>query len=313
MAISAWNEGWPPLLAGGRLQGHDTPVPDRPGTTSRTWSSLDILGVGLPQIPTRAAQSFAVVETPPWEFTDSPSSPVQATMTDSAMIFHSTGSNAILDKSTTIPTSINQISTESEGVTLWVTNDGDLSPTLMPTLTIDTGITSPTLSLSTTFNILASPSSITSATTSAAPTIATSASTANDTWIYPTGPERFAIAVANPLAVVIVCLIVFVITRFDTQRRRREIEARGPEAGPEEPRSMERNVSGFNIKLPAAMDSSVPPERDTRHSEEEMTFEEFMGLPKPKLYQMPARLEGGGRDSATSSGELDYHTMLRGM
>ncbi|KAK3618878.1 hypothetical protein LTR22_026202 [Elasticomyces elasticus] len=283
MAISAWKEGSPPLLAGGRLQGHDTLAPDRPGTTSRTWSSLDILGVGLPQIPTRAAQSFAVVETPPWEFSDSRSSPVQATTTDSAMIFHSTDSDTILDKSTMISTSIKPTSTESEGVTVWITNGGDLSPSLMQTLTIDTGLTSPTLSLSTTFNILASPSTTIPATTSATPTIATSASTANDTWIYPTAAERFAIAVANPLAVVLVCLIVFVITRFDTQRRRRGMEARGPEARPEEPRAMERNVSGFNIKLPAAMDSSVQPERDTRHSEEEMTFEEFMGPPETKI------------------------------
>ncbi|KAK5702746.1 hypothetical protein LTR97_003692 [Elasticomyces elasticus] len=221
------------------------------------------------------------------------------------MVFPSTSDDASYDPATTVSLSNNPMSTESEGVTVWVTNDGDLSPSLMQTLTIDTGLTSPTLSLSTTFNILASPSTTIPATTSATPTIATSASTANDTWIYPTAAERFAIAVANPLAVVLVCLIVFVITRFDTQRRRREMEARGPDAGPEMPRPMHREVSGFNLKLPAAMDSSVQPERDTRHSEEEMTFEEFMGLPKPKLYQKPARVEGGGRDSATSSEACD--------
>ncbi|TKA66782.1 hypothetical protein B0A55_10502 [Friedmanniomyces simplex] len=97
---------------------------------------------------------------------------------------------------------------------------------------------------------------------------------ANDTWVYPSPFERFAIAVANPLAVALVCVCVFAATKFNTRRHRRGVDFYGPPPVEERLGPKDRNVTGMGVKplTPADDDGLGGPDED-------VSFEDFLGVP----------------------------------
>ncbi|KAK1082135.1 hypothetical protein LTR33_004137 [Friedmanniomyces endolithicus] len=226
-----------------------------------------------------------------------------------------------------MPMSMNAIPGVPDGTTAWITvNSGKslsfitaISPTTAPSPSLDL---QPALANSTTAATLSQPA--TPFTPPAQSGLATTAS-ANETWMYPPASERFAIAVANPLAVAVVCLVVFAVTKYNTRRHRRKLDFYGPPVVEERRQRMSgADLAGSGRKQLRPTSGDGPGRLD-----EDVSFEDFMGLPSRKAKPLPQAPgqplvdaggvegknhvggDGAGQDQARQDDELNYHAMIR--
>ncbi|KAK0931845.1 hypothetical protein LTR57_000064 [Friedmanniomyces endolithicus] len=226
-----------------------------------------------------------------------------------------------------MPMSMNAIPAVPDGTTAWITVNGGKSLSFITAISPTTALSpsldlQPALANSTTAAILSQPA--TPFTPPAQSGLATT-TTANDTWMYPPASERFAIAVANPLAVAVVCLIVFAVTKINTRRHRRRLDFYGPPVVEERrPRMSGVELAGSGVKQLRPRNGDGPGRLD-----EDVGFEDFMGSPVRKAKPLPQApgqqlVDAGGvdgeehvggdvarQDQASQDDDLDYHTMIR--
>ncbi|KAK0295446.1 hypothetical protein LTS00_006077 [Friedmanniomyces endolithicus] len=228
-----------------------------------------------------------------------------------------------------MPMSMNAIPAVPDGTTAWITVNGGKSLSFITAISSTTALSpsldlQPALANSTTAATLSQP-----ATPSTPPAQSDLAKTAiaNETWMYPPASERFAIAVANPLAVAVVCLIVFAVTKVNTRRHRRRLDFYGPPVVEERrPRMSGADLAGSGMKQLRPRNGDGPGRLD-----EDVGFEDFMGSPVRKAKPLPQApgqqlVDAGGvdgeehvggdvarQDQASQVDDLDYHTMIRGL
>ncbi|KAK0935820.1 hypothetical protein LTR29_012601 [Friedmanniomyces endolithicus] len=284
-----------------------------------TWSFDGI----FPVLPTKSEGEITISVSGPPVYPTPPAIPTLPTSTGHITM----GTDFATATPLVMPMSMNAIPAVPDGTTAWITVNGGKSLSFITAISPTTAL-SPSLDLqpalvnSTTAATLSQP--VTPFTPPAQSGLATTA-TANDTWMYPPASERFAIAVANPLAVAVVCLIVFAVTKVNTRRHRRRLDFYGPPVVEERrPRMSGVDLAGSRIKQLRLTSGDQPGRLD-----EDLSFEDSMGLPSRKAKPLPQApgqplVDAGGvdgensvggdvarQDQASQDDDLDYHTMIR--
>ncbi|KAK0909416.1 hypothetical protein LTR91_013611 [Friedmanniomyces endolithicus] len=284
-----------------------------------TWS-FDVI---FPDLPTKSEKKSTISIASTLLYPTPPAMPTRPKSTAHIIM----GTDFATGTPSVMPMSMNAIPAIPGDATAWITMDGGKSLSFITAISPTTAL-SPSLDLQPTFTDSTTAATLSQSATSFPPPAQSgmaATATANETWMYPPASERFAIAVANPVAVAVVCLVVFAVTKYNSRRLRRKLDFYGPpEVEEQRPPMSGADLAGSGMKQLRRTSGDGPGRLD-----EDVSFEDFMGLPSRKAKPLPQApgqplVDAGGvdgeehvsgdgarQDQGHQDDELDYHAMIR--